>query len=136
MRNAKAKILFNDSNNMDITQMRVFMEMHGYPFGFSLSPFAPLRYPPGLAGPSSPTRLKDKMIAENSTFTGKINEFNRMYLKHASGLLDMSASMFAPGHPMAHKLASDYAEKEELEKLRLENAELKKRIESFKNKKV
>jgi hypothetical protein len=37
---------------------------------------------------------------------------------------------------MAHKMATDYAAKEELEKLRLENAELKKRIESFKNKKV
>ena len=59
-----------------------------------------------------------------------------MYLKHASGLLDMSASMFAPGHPMAHAMASDHANHQELEKLRLENAELKKRIESFKNKKV
>jgi hypothetical protein len=132
----KQKYCFWNSKTMDITEMRAFMEMHGYPFGFSLSPFAQLRYPPGLAGPTSPTRLKEKMIAENSTFTGKINEFNRMYLKHASGLLDMSASMFAPGHPMAHKLASDYAEKDELAKLRLENAELKKRIESFKNKKV
>jgi len=120
---------------MDATEIRAFMEMYGYPFGFSLSPFAHLRYPPGLAGPQNPTKLKERMIAENSTFTSKINEFNKIYLKHASGLVDMSASMFAPGHPMAHKLASDYATKEELEKLRLENAELKKRIESFKNKK-
>lgn len=66
------------------------------------------------------------MIAENTTFTGKINEFNRMYLKHASGLMDMSSSMFAPGHPMSHKMASDYTTKEENERLRLENAELKK----------
>ena len=121
---------------MDETEISAFMQTHGYPFGFSLSPFSQLRYPPGLAGPLNPARLKEKMIAENSSFTGKINEFNRMYLKHASGLLDMSASMFAPGHPMAHKMARDYASKEELEKLRLENAELKKRIESFKNKKA
>jgi hypothetical protein len=136
MRNAKAKIPFRNRKNMNATEIRAFMEMHGYPFGFSLSPFAQLRYPPGLAGPANPTRLKEKMIAENSTFTGKINEFNRMYLKHASGLLDMSASMFAPGHPMAQRMALDHASKDELEKLRLENAELKKRIESFKSKKV
>jgi hypothetical protein len=132
----KQKYRTSASKIMDVTEIRAFMEMHGYPFGFSLSPFAQIRYPPGLAGPTNPTKLKEKIIAENSTFTGKINEFNRMYLKHASGLLDMSASMFAPGHPMAHKMASDYATKDELEKLRLENAELKKRIESFKNKKV
>ncbi|MFM7796474.1 MAG: hypothetical protein ACKO7N_06900 [Candidatus Nitrosotenuis sp.] len=132
----KQKYCYDYLDSMEPAMLRAFMEMHGYPFGFSLSPFAQLRYPPGLAGPTSPTRLKEKMIAENSSFTGKINEFNKMYLKHASGMLDMSASMFAPGHPMAHKMATDYAAKEELEKLRLENAELKKRIESFKNKKV
>lgn len=121
---------------MDTPQIKAFMEMHGYPFGFSLSPFAQLRYPPGLVAPMNPTRLKEKMIADNPGFTGKINDFNKIYLKHASGLLDMSASMFAPGHPMAHKMASDHTTKQELEKLRLENAELKKRIESFKNKKI
>ncbi len=123
---------------MDPAEIRAFMEMHGYPFGFSLSPFNALRYPPALVGPMTmnPAKLKEKMIAENSTFTGKINGFNKMYLKHASGLMDMSSSMFAPGHPMSQKLASDYTTKEENEKLRLENAELKKRIESLKNKKA
>jgi hypothetical protein len=132
----KQKYRSRVDKNMDPIEMKTFMEMHGYPFGFSLSPFATLRYPPGLTAPMNPTKLKEKMIAQDPAFTGKINEFNKMYLKHASGLLDMSASMFAPGHPMAHKLASDYATKEELERLRLENAELKKRIESFKNKKA
>lgn len=136
VRNAKAEILFRTSSTMDEVEISAFMQMHGYPFGFSLSPFAQLRYPPGLVGPVNPSKLKEKMIAESTTFTGKINKFNKMYLKHASGLLDMSASMFAPGHPMAHKMAIDYTSKEELEKLRVENAELKKRIDSFKNKKA
>lgn len=138
MRNAKAKIPFRCGKNMDPTEIRAFMEMHGYPLGFGLSPFTSLRYPPAMVGPMTmnPAKLKEKMIAENTTFTGKINEFNKMYLKHASGLMDMSSSMFAPGHPMSHKMASDYTTKEENERLRLENAELKKRIESFKNKKV
>lgn len=121
---------------MEETQIKAFMEMHGYPLGFSLSPFAPLRYPPGMTAPMGPAKLKEKMIADNPGFTGRINDFNKMYLKHASGLLDMNASMFAPGHPMSYKMATDYADKQELDKLRLENAELKKRIESFKNKKV
>ena len=121
---------------MNETEIRAFMQMHGYPFGFSLSPFEGLRYPPGLAGPMNPTKLKERAIAQNASFTGKINEFNKIYLKHASGLIDMSSSAFAPGHPMNHTMASNYATKEELEKLRLENAELKKRIESFKNKKA
>jgi hypothetical protein len=37
---------------------------------------------------------------------------------------------------MAQRMALDHASKDELAKLRLENAELKKRIESFKGKKV
>ncbi|MGQ0606653.1 MAG: hypothetical protein ACT4OD_06895 [Candidatus Nitrosotenuis sp.] len=123
---------------MDPTEISAFMEMYGYPFGFGLNPFSALRYPPALIGSMAmnPAKLKEKMIAENSTFTAKINGFNKMYLKHASGLMDMSSSMFAPGHPMSHKMATDYASKEENERLRLENVELKKRIESFKNKKV
>jgi hypothetical protein len=135
MRNAKAKIPSEITKNMDTPEIKAFMEMHGYPFGFSLSPFAQLRYPPGLAAPIAPSRLKEKMIADNPGFTGKINEFNKMYLKHASGLLDMSASMFVSGHPMTHKMASDHNDLQELEKLRLENSELKKRIESLKHNK-
>lgn len=122
---------------MDPTEIKAFMEMHGYPFGFNLSPFSGLRYPPALIGPmgTNPAKLKEKIVAENSTFTGKLNDFNKMYLKHATGLVDMSASLFAPGHPMSHKIATDYITKEENERLRHENAELKKRIEQFKGRK-
>lgn len=119
---------------MDPTEIKAFMEMHGYPFGFNLSPFSGLRYPPALVGPMAmnPAKAKEKMVAENSTFTAKLHDFNKLYLKHASGLMDMSASMFAPGHPMSHTMASNYSTKEENERLRLENAELKKRIEHYK----
>ena len=122
---------------MDPTEIKAFMEMHGYPFGFSISPFGGLRYPPALTGPMAmnPAKAKEKMVAENSTFTMKFHEFNKLYHKHATGLMDMSSSMFAPGHPMSHKMASDYAAKEENERLRMENAELKKRIEHYKAKK-
>lgn len=136
MPNAKAKILYRTSKNVDIVELKSFMEMHGYPFGFNISPFG-FRYPPAMTGPmmANPAKLKEKMLAENETFSVKLHDFNKLYLKHASGLLDMSSSMFAPGHPMSHAMASDFATKEENEKLRVENAELKKRLEQLKSKK-
>jgi hypothetical protein len=58
-----------------------------------------------------------------------------MYLRHASGLLDMSSSAFLPGHPLNRRASNDFASEEENGKLRRENAELKKRIEQLKTKK-
>jgi len=110
-----------------------FMEMYGYPFGYSLSPFAFPRYPPSAIGPMSmnPAKLKEKMIKENSTFSAKLHDFSKLYLKHASGLLDMSSNIFPPGHPMNVPSRVDYTIQEENEKLRKENAELKSRIEQL-----
>jgi hypothetical protein len=123
---------------MDPTEMNMFMEMYGYPFGFSLSPFSFTRYPPMATSSidANPAKLKEKMIKENSTFSAKLHDFNKMYLRHASSLFDMSSNMFPPGHPMNLQSRADHLIQEEYEQLRKENAELKKRIEQLtKNKK-
>lgn len=115
--------------------MRPFMDMYGYPFGFSLSPFVFPRYPPAAKNRLvNPAKLKETMIKEDPMFSTKLHDFHKLYLKHASGLLDMSSSMFLPGHPL-NQSTNDLVMNEEIEKLRKENAELKKRIEQIKNKK-
>jgi hypothetical protein len=120
--------------SMDPTEMRMFMDMHGYPLGFSLSPFALPRYPPAAKNRFlNPAKLKETVIREDPMFSSKLHDFQKMYLKHATGLLDMSSNTFLPGHPL-NQSASGFTN-EEIEKLRKENAELKKRLEQLKSKK-
>jgi hypothetical protein len=120
---------------VDPTEIKAFMEMHGYPLGFSLSPFDFPRYPPAISSRfgMNPAKLKEKMIQSDAMFSGKLHDFHKMYLKHASGLLDMSSSAFLPGHPT--KAATRDFSKQEVDQLRKENAELKKRIEQMKARK-
>lgn len=119
---------------MDPTELRMFMDMYGYPFGFSLSPFALPRYPPAAKNRFlAPAKLKDTIIREDPAFLSKLRDFQKMYLKHATGLLDMSSNALLPGHPLSQSV-NDFTS-EEIEKLRKENTELKKRIEQLKSKK-
>jgi cell division protein FtsB len=57
-----------------------------------------------------------------------------MYLKQATRLLGTDSNAFLPGSPTNAMMASG-SSKEEYDKLRKENAELKKRIEQMKSKK-
>ena len=117
---------------MDPVEMKMFMEMHGYPSGFSLSPFGMSRYPPGAITPFSmnPAKLKEKIIRENETFTAKLHDFNKMYLQHASSLLEMTSKMVPPGHPMYSHAKPEVID-DENQRLRKENAELKSRFEQM-----
>ncbi|MEW6043549.1 MAG: hypothetical protein AB1608_04750 [Thermoproteota archaeon] len=134
MPKAKAEILIMRTINMDPTEMKMFMDMHGYPFGFSLSPFALPRYPPAAKNRFlNPAKLKETMIREDPMFSSKLHDFQKMYLKHATGLLDMSSNTFLSGHPL-NQSTNDLTN-EEIERLRKENVELKKRLEQLKSKK-
>ncbi|CAE6499377.1 MAG: hypothetical protein QXE84_07220 [Candidatus Nitrosotenuis sp.] len=117
---------------MDPIEMKAFMDMHGYPFGFGLFGFH--RYPPSagiLQGMAShPAKLKEKILKENPLFSARLNDFGRMYLRHASSLFDMNSSVFPPGHPMYDNRV-DITVAEENEKLKRENLELRKRLEQI-----
>ena len=126
----KQKYLMISSKIVDPVEMKAFMQMHGYPMGFSLSPFNLSRYPPGVTAPFSmnPAKLKEKIIRENETFTAKLYDFNKMYLQQASNLLEMTSKMVPPGHPMYSHTNPETVSDENVQ-LRKENADLKKRFE-------
>lgn len=117
---------------MNPADLKMFMDMYGYPFGPSMSPFEFPKYPPSAMARfhMSPGKIKEKLIKENSTFSAKIEEFNKLYLKGASGLLDMNANPFPSGHPLMARTA-DYLLQNENMQLQKENAELRKRVEQM-----
>lgn len=129
---AKAQILLSNMSGMDPVEMKAFMDMHGYPFGFGLSGFH--RYPPSAGVQQGtithPSKLKEKILKESPLFSARLNDFGRVYLQHASSLFDMSSAVFPPGHPMYNNRV-DAITLEENEKLRKENLELRKRIEQM-----
>lgn len=129
----KQKYLIISTNIvMNPVEMRMFMEMYGYPTGFSLSPFGFQRYPPGVNAPFSlnPAKLKEKIIRDSETFTAKLHDFNKMYLQQASSLLEMTSNIVPPGHPLYSQTQPEMVD-DKNERLRKENAELKKRIEQL-----
>jgi hypothetical protein len=119
---------------VDPVEIKAFMDMHGYPFGFGLSPFNLPRYPPGMgariATGVNPGKLKEKVIRDDQLFSAKLHDYSKMYLRRASNLMEMNPIAFPVGHPM-NSQGSDMAVEEENEKLRKENLELRKRIEQM-----
>ena len=112
--------------------------------GIELNPFLGLpmsifpRYPPGVLSPSTALmnqkRLKEKFFKENSSMTTTLQDFNQMYQKFASGLFELAYPALPPSHPLYSRLESTVSLKNENDKLRKENLELKKQLE--KNKKT
>lgn len=131
---AKAQIPSPSMAFVDPVEIKAFMDMHGYPFGFGLSPFNLPRYPPGMgariATGVNPGKLKEKVIRDDQLFSAKLHDYSKMYLRRASNLMEMNPIAFPVGHPM-NSQGSDMAVEEENEKLRKENLELRKRIEQM-----
>lgn len=107
--------------------------------GIELNPFLGLpmsifpRYPPGVFPPNAALmnqkRLKEKFFQENTSMNSKLQDFNQMYQKLASGLFEVAYPATPPGHPLFSRLNSSTSLKNENDKLRKENSELKKRLE-------
>ena len=107
--------------------------------GIELNPFLGLpmsifpRYPPGVLPPNNALmnqkRLKEKFFQDNASMITKLQDFNQMYQKLASGLFEVAYPAMPPGHPLFSRLKSSASLKNENDKLRKENLELKKRLE-------
>ena len=107
--------------------------------GIELNPFLGLpisifpRYPPGVFPPNhalmNQKRLKEKFFQDNASMNAKLQDFNQMYQKLASGLFEVAYPALPPGHPLFSRLNSSTSLKNENDKLRKENLELKKRLE-------
>jgi len=95
------------------------------------SPF--IRFPPGLSftttGLIKPNHLHEKLLNDTSSINPKLNDFQQMYKKFASGLIGVNTSLIPPGHPLFNRLNSSALLQTENEKLRKENQELKQQIE-------
>ena len=98
-----------------------------------------VRYPPGVSptplGLMNQKRLKEKFFQDNSSIGIKLQDFNQMYQKFASGLFEIAYPALPPGHPLFSRLASTTSLQTENNKLKRENLDLKKQLEkNHKNK--
>jgi hypothetical protein len=118
---------------MDYFDAQRVMELYGMlPNGTHLmSPF--IRFPPGLSftttGLIKPNHLHEKLLNDTSSINPKLNDFQQMYKKFASGLIGVNTSLIPPGHPLFTRLNSSALLQTENEKLRKENQELKHQLE-------
>lgn len=121
---------------MDDLYAKRSMELSGiHPeFGIPTSIFP--RFPPGISPPSlgviNQKRLKEKFFTDNASINTKLNDFNQMYQKFASGLFELAYPALPPGHPLYSRLESTVSLKNENDKLKKENIDLKKQISSNK----
>jgi len=123
---------------MDYLYTRRSMELSGiHPeFGIPTSIFP--RFPPGISPPSlgvmNQKRLKEKFFNDNASINTKLHDFNQMYQKFASGLLESAYPALPPGHPLYSRLKTSVSLQNENDSLRKENIDLKKQLSN--NKKI
>lgn len=112
------------------------MELSGiHPFfGIPTSMFP--RFPPGFNPPTigmfDQKRLKEKFFKDSDSMNSKLDDFTQMYQKFASGLFQAAFPTMSPGHPMFSKVETTASLKNENDKLKKENLELKKQLENKK----
>ncbi len=114
---------FDSKQTMDTIELNPFL-------GLPMSIFP--RYPPGVLPPTNALmnqkRLKEKFLQENASMTTKLQDYNQMYQKLATGLFEIGYQALPPGHPFYSRLNSSTLLKNENDKLRKENLELKNRL--------
>lgn len=116
---------------MDYFNTSRIMELSGiHPtLGISTSIFP--RFPPGVSPPSigmiDQKRLKEKFFKDNTSMSFKLQDFNQMYQKFASGLFEVAYPARPPGHPLFSRLESVVSLQSENNKLKKENIDLQKK---------
>ena len=103
-------------------------ESFGYPFEMLTSPFAFPRLPPRVNPPTGIVRagkIKDEIVHDSDMMLGRLSGYRTMFQRYASGLFNMTPNAFMPGHPMYTKMHMVNTLREENERLRQENLNLK-----------
>ena len=96
-----------------------------------------MRYPPNSNPPKgsvNPKILKNNFLNQGAGMLPKLQDFNQMFRQYADSILNMNKTVFPPGHPLFNRERSISVLKETNDKLTKENLELKKQLESKKNK--
>ena len=121
---------------MDYYNTKKNFPMNGFTTDFSALTPDSIRYPPGANIPKGlidTPKLKKKMSNDGAALTPTLENFAQMYQQMAAGLLNMSLDkLIPPGHPLYTKENSITILKEEKEKIRKENLELKKKLNNNK----
>ena len=95
------------------------------------------RYPPNSNPPrklDSSKIMKKDFVKNGASMLPKLQDFNQMFRQYADSILNMNNTVFPPGHPLFNRERSISILKETNDKLTKENLELKKQLESKKNK--
>jgi|TARA_B110000014_G_scaffold42971_1_gene28442 hypothetical protein len=96
-----------------------------------------MRYPPNSNPPkglANPKMLKNDFLNQGAAMLPKLQDFNQMFRQYADSILNMNNTVFPPGHPLFNRERSISILKETNDKLTKENLELKKQLETKKNK--
>lgn len=118
---------------MDYFTTMHLMDLYGlspnsHPFAFQF-----LRIPPGFSHPMqniNKNSKKETFSKNNELMKTKLENFQEMYQKYSSGLLDMTfPGIIPPGHPLYSRQFSVETLQSERDKLLKENLELKKQLE-------
>lgn len=124
---------------MDYFTTMHWMDMFG--LNPSIQPYAfqfP-RIPPGLSHPMQNVNKipkRENFAKNNESLNTKLQDFQRMYQKFASGLFDMTyPGIIPPGHPLYTRQFSVETLQSERDKLLKDNLELKRQLEKLSKKK-
>ena len=122
--------------NMDYFTAKRLFDVYSLTTDFSTLIPDSIRYPPSAnipIGLVNTPKLKKKLSADNAALAPKLENFAQVYQQMAAGLLNMSLDkLIPPGHPLYSKENSIALLKDEKEKIRKENLELKKKLEDKK----
>jgi hypothetical protein len=118
---------------MDYFTTMHLMDLYGLNPNIQPYAFQFPRVPPSLSHPMQNTnKISKKNSHTNESLIPKLEDFQQMYRKYASGILDMIfPGIIPPGHPLYSRHFSVEILQSERDTLLKENLELRKKLEKL-----